>query len=115
MKIDGLDMSGAMSGTPQQRSKPLMWEWRYKVYGHVWNKSPMLAIRDGKWKLLMNPDGSRVELYDIPIDPGEQNNVADENPAIVADLSKQVLEWQKTLPAGPIANSAGKNDYPWPK
>ena len=37
--------------------------------GAMVHKCPMLAIRQGKWKLLMNPDRSRVELYDIPSDP----------------------------------------------
>lgn len=98
-----------------QRSKPLCWEWRYKVFNHPWNASPILAIRDGRWKLLMNPDRSRIELYDIPSDPGEQTNLAEKNPDTVERLSKTVLDWQKTLPEGPIEAVAGKNDYPWPK
>ncbi len=75
----------------------------------------MLAIRDGKWKLLMNPDHSRIELYDIPTDPTELDNVADQHPDVVNELSTKVLEWQKTLPPGPIEKVAGSNAYPWPK
>ena len=74
----------------------------------------MLSIRDGQWKLLMNPDRSRVELYDIPADPMEINNSAEGHPDVVKRLSKQVLGWQKTLPKGMIEPAAGKNDYPWP-
>ena len=65
--------------------------------------------------LLMNPDRSRVELYDIPNDPTELDNVADRNPEVVKRLSKKVLEWQKELPPGPIDSAAGSNAYPWPK
>jgi arylsulfatase A-like enzyme len=74
----------------------------------------MLAIREGDWKLLLNPDRSRVELYDIPRDPSELNNLAGRQPQVVARLAEKALAWQKTLPEGPVEPSAGKNDYPWP-
>jgi N-acetylgalactosamine-6-sulfatase len=74
----------------------------------------MLAIRDGRWKLLMNPDRSRIELYDIPKDPTELDNLAAQHPNVVKKLSQQLLKWQKTLPAGPIDREAGSNSYPWP-
>ncbi|MHC4172849.1 MAG: sulfatase family protein [Planctomycetota bacterium] len=112
---DGQDMSTALFGRSRQRSKPLMWEWRFRIFGDMVHKSPMLAIRDGKWKLLMNPDHSRIELYGIPEDPTELDNVADRHPDVVNELSRKVLEWQKTLPPGPIEKVAGSNAYPWPK
>ncbi|MGE4488900.1 MAG: sulfatase/phosphatase domain-containing protein, partial [Kiritimatiellales bacterium] len=96
------------------RTKPLMWERRFRVLGHTWNRSPILAIRDGEWKLLMNPDRSRLELYDMNNDPEEQNNIAVGHEDIVSQLSEQALAWEKTLPVGPMQDDAGKNDYPWP-
>jgi hypothetical protein len=108
-------MSTALLGKPMKRSKPLMWEWRFRIFGDMVHKSPMLANRDGNWKLLMNPDRSRVELYDIVNDPTELDNVADQHPDIVKKLSRQLLKWQKTLPSGPIEEVAGSNAYPWPK
>jgi hypothetical protein len=62
----------------------------------------------------LNPDRSRVELYDIPSDSSEQNNLARQHPEIVERLAQQAIAWQKTLPAGPVEPAAGKNDYPWP-
>lgn len=112
--LDGEDVSRAVLGRPAKRKKPLMWEWRFRVFGDMVHRCPMLAIREGDWKLLMNPDGSRVELYDILKDPTELDNVADRNPDVVARLSRIVLEWQKTLPAGPVEAVAGSNAYPWP-
>ncbi len=112
--LDGEDVSDILQGETRDRSRPIMWEWRFRIHGHVVHRSPMLAIRDGQWKLLMNPDRSRVELYDIPGDPREMNNVADEHPKIVNRLSKLVLDWQATLPEGPVEPEAGRNDYPWP-
>ncbi|MHC4432478.1 MAG: sulfatase family protein [Planctomycetota bacterium] len=112
---DGEDMSQAILGRPQARSKPLMWEWRFRIFGDMVHRSPMLATRHGKWKLLMNPDRSRIELYDIVSDPTELDNVADQNPEVVRELSERLLKWQKTLPAGPFDDAAGSNAYPWPK
>lgn len=115
MPLDGEDLSGALMGKPMARRKPLMWEWRGPVYGSPLNQAPMLAIREGKWKLLINPDGSRVELYDIPADPSEVENLAARRPTVVKRLSARVLAWQKTLPKGPLHPDAGRRNYPWPK
>jgi N-acetylgalactosamine-6-sulfatase len=111
---DGEDALDVLRGNPRPRSKPIMWEWRFPVHGYTIHRSPMLAIRDGDWKLLMNPDGSRVELYNIQKNPSEVDNLADQHPDIVKRLSRQVLDWQKTLPEGPIYPGAGDNSYPWP-
>ena len=115
LESDGEDMSQAILGKPKRRTKPLMWEWRYRIFGDMVHKSPMLAIRDGDWKLLMNPDGKRVELYDIPKDPTELDNVAVQHPDVVRRLSAKLLHWQGTLPVSPVEASAGSNAYPWPK
>jgi hypothetical protein len=34
--------------------------------------------------------------------------------AVVARLSKSILDWQKTLSPGPVEPLAGRNDYRWP-
>ncbi|MBA7675810.1 hypothetical protein ES703_84048 [subsurface metagenome] len=112
---DGEDMSTALLDKSKQRTKLLMWEWRFRIVGDMVHKSPMLAIRDGKWKLLMNPDRSRIELYDIPEDPTELDNLAARHPDVVKKLSQQLLKWQATLPPGPTEKIAGSNAYPWPK
>jgi N-acetylgalactosamine-6-sulfatase len=112
--LDGEDMSDVLLGKPRPRNTPLMWEWRFHVFGEPFHRSPMLAIREGDWKLLVNPDRSRMELYNIPKDPTQLNNVADKYPEVVERLAAAVLAWQKTLPEGPVEPSAGKADYRWP-
>ena len=74
----------------------------------------MLSIREGDWKLLLNPDRSRVELFNIPQDPMELDNRADHLPDRVAQMADRVLAWQDTLPEGPVDSDAGSNAYPWP-
>jgi arylsulfatase A-like enzyme len=102
-------------GESRPRRTPLLWEWRFRIMGEPFHRSPMLAIRDGDWKLLLNPDRSRVELYDIPRDPTQLDNVAEHHADVVERLAAQVLAWQKTLPEGPVEPSAGKAEYAWPR
>ncbi|MEP7364861.1 MAG: sulfatase-like hydrolase/transferase, partial [Acidobacteriota bacterium] len=113
--VDGEDVSDILMGVSRARRRPLHWEWRFNIAGYAVNRSPMLSMRDGDWKLLMNPDGSRVELYNIPADAGEMTNQAAAQPEIVKKMSAAALAWQKTLPAGPVEPSAGKNDWAWPR
>ena len=112
---DGVDMSAAFLGQPMERGRPLFWEWRYSIAGDHIHRSPMLAVREGDWKLLCNPDGSRVELYEIRRDPGEADNLRAEHPDVADRLMKDAVAWQKTLPVGPVEPAAGRNDYPWPQ
>lgn len=112
--IDGEDVMDVLGGAHRARRKPLMWEWRFNVAGYAVNRSPILAMREAEWKLLMNPDRSRVELYQIPQDPMEMNNLAAGNPKTVKSMADRLLAWQKTLPPGPMDATAGRNDWNWP-
>ena len=114
-KLDGEDMSDVLLGASRPRRTTLYWEWRFNILGDTMHRSPMLAVRDGDHKLLFNPDQSRTELYDIPRDPWESDNLAERKPEIVARLREKAVAWQKTLPAGPTEPGAGKRDYPWPR
>lgn len=110
---DGEDVSQALlARVPHSRTKCLFWEWRFDTYGQCLNRSPMLAIREGRWKLLLNPDQSRIELYDIPRQPMELHSQADKHPDVVKALADKALKWQATLPAGPASASPGSDAYP---
>jgi N-acetylgalactosamine-6-sulfatase len=113
-KLDGEDASDVFLGRSRARATPLLWEWRFRIAGEPVHHSPMLAIREGDWKLLMNPDRSRVELYEITKDLTQLDNVAEKNPSAVARLSEKVLAWQKELPPGPLDPGVGQISYPWP-
>jgi arylsulfatase A-like enzyme len=113
--LDGEDVSDILLGKSRSRTRPLMWEWRFNIAGHPSNISPRLAIRDGDWKLLLNPDKSRVELYDVRKDRMQVDNVAGQHVDVVERLSGKVIEWSKTLPEGPSDPGNAENEYPWPK
>jgi N-acetylgalactosamine-6-sulfatase len=114
-KGDGEDISDILAGTARARQKPLFWEWRFRIVGYPVHHSPMLSVRDGRWKLLLNPDRDRVELYDIPNDRMELNNVAAQHADVVNRMASEALAWQSTLPPGPIEPRAGQVIYGWPK
>ena len=119
IEIDGEDMSRAIMGKPVNRTKPLLWfnpfrQPGYQREGEIIHLSPVLAVREGNWKLLMNNDRSRQELYNIPDNPAELNNVAAIYPDIVRDLSGKLDDWYRSLPLKRIFNDAGSYDYPWP-
>jgi N-acetylgalactosamine-6-sulfatase len=113
--LDGEDVSDILLGKSRTRTRPLMWEWRFNIAGHPANISPRLAIRDGDWKLLLNPDQSRVELYDVRKDRMQVDNVAGQHADVVERLSGKVVAWSKTLPEGPSDPGNAENEYPWPK
>lgn len=50
------------------------------------------AIRSSDHKLIRGSDGTR-EFYDVVDDPGEQHNIADENPEIADELEAKLDDW----------------------
>lgn len=98
--LDGEDLSGALLGEPDQRQQPLLWFFMNRpAPSQPEHFSPNYAIRDGRWKLLVNPDGSRPELYDLEADPGETTDLASERPELVARLTERVMDWRSRLPS----------------
>ncbi len=102
---DGEDLSAALLGTPTVRTKPLFWEYGRNAtsfkYPAAPDRSPNVAMRDGKWKLLVNADGSGAELYDLPADPKETTNLAAGQPETAAKMKAAALEWRNALPKPP--------------
>lgn len=93
---DGISVIQAFMGQKFERTKPLFWEWR-----GPYNKEanwPELSMQDGKWILLMAQNPNRIELYDLIMDRGQQNNLADVHPEITNTMKRKLLEWKATLP-----------------
>jgi arylsulfatase A-like enzyme len=81
--LDGLNVWPTLSeGKPSPRTEI------------IYNVEPFRAgVRQGDWKLIWRvllP--SNVELYNIGQDPSEKNNVAAQNPEIVAELERRANE-----------------------
>lgn len=106
---DGEDLSAVLRGARRERTKPLFWEYgRKPAEGpgrgafpypvEAGAKSPNVAMREGKWKLLLNDNGHNWELYDLSADRNESRNLAEEKPEIARRLSETAIAWRKSLP-----------------
>ena len=103
-QLDGLDRSEAFtSGHSLDRAEPTFWEYgrnetgAFRYAPNPQNKSPHLAVREGKWKCLVNADGSGTELYDLNVDPNETTNLVKEQPEIARKLADKTIAWRQTL------------------
>ncbi len=99
-QLDGRDVLQAWRGQALTPRGPLFWEYgrndEFFKFGP--DRSPSLAVRRGNWKLLVNPDRSRAELYDLAADERESTNLAAEQPGMVEELTALVMAWRATWP-----------------
>jgi arylsulfatase A-like enzyme len=101
--FDGEDRSNVLLGKPLPRTKEIYWEYgrndiSFNYPGARNNRSAGLAIRKGNWKLLMNREGTTVELYDIVKDKNETINLTAVESEIVKELKAKLMAWWNGLP-----------------
>jgi arylsulfatase A-like enzyme len=89
-RFDGEDVSDVWLGKQRQRTRDLFWKASRP-------RSPTV-IRHGNWKLYQPARGS-PELYDLARDPGEREDIAARQPAIVKELGMVLQRWNAKLPA----------------
>jgi len=82
--IDGISMLPTLFGQDRSQKKHEFLYWEFHEQGKK------QAVRMGDWKgvrlnVAKDPD-SRIELYDLKTDIGEEHNLADEHPEIVAKI-----------------------------
>lgn len=111
---DGEDLSQLwLGGASVPRRRPLHWEWLFNVQGaQDGYMPPMLAVRDGGWKLLVNHDGGKAELYDLTRDPAEEHDLAKAEPERVKSLTEKAMAWVRTLPPSPARDLAARTGRP---
>lgn len=101
-ELDGEDLSQTLIGKSNaSRQAPIFWRRPpdRPGFGHGLDEdNPDLAVRDGDWKYLVNIDGSAPQLYNLPKDPGESNNLAKQYPEIVDRLDKALHQWNAQMP-----------------
>ena len=81
--IDGISFLPELLDNKQDKHDYLYWEFH--------ERGGKQAVRLGKWKgirlKMANNQDAPIELYNLTDDIGEQNNVANSNPEIVAKIS----------------------------
>lgn len=85
--IDGISIVPALLSKPQKKHKYLYWEFH--------EGSTKQAVRIGDYKAVRLAPSKPVELYDLKSDIGEEKNLADKHPRIVAKV-KEILSNVRT-------------------
>ncbi|MCB1235002.1 MAG: sulfatase-like hydrolase/transferase, partial [Verrucomicrobiae bacterium] len=104
--FDGEDLSAVLlENRVRDRARPLFWEYgrdaTYLRPGLESDQSPSLAMRDGDWKVLVNADGTALELYDLAEDPREASNLNGRSAATserAVQMARRLLAWWRELP-----------------
>jgi arylsulfatase A-like enzyme len=94
--LDGVSLVPLLKGGTMERGKPIF--WHYPHYGNQ-GGAPHGVIRDGEWKLIEWYEDGALELYNIPQDIGEKNNLTGQHPEKVKALHEKLIAWRKEVGA----------------
>ncbi len=91
-EFDGVSLAKVLHGAAVP---PRSLVYFYPHYANQGGK-PGAAIRRGDWKLVVDFETDRGELYDLKADPGEGRNFAPMNATLVQDLRGELDAWVKS-------------------
>lgn len=96
--IDGVDLASCFeSGTPPAARTIY---WHYPHYSNQGGK-PAAALRDGDWKLVVDDETGRGELFNLKDDPRESTNLSDKFPGKTGQLTLKLDAWRGGVGAKP--------------
>lgn len=105
LRKSGKDMDGE-SLRPLLYSEKVKWNDRTIVVDSQREENLIkwkdTAVMTQRWRLVNpSPDGdlSKIELYDLPKDPGEKTDIAGEHPEVVRSLMSEYDAWWKNVSA----------------
>ncbi len=88
---DGVSLRPLLEGRAAASRPPLYWEYQGRQ-----------AVRDGRWKALLDARSEGVELYDLEADPRERRDVTRAHPEIAARLRRTLRESHVESPLFPL-------------
>ncbi|MCM4152085.1 DUF4976 domain-containing protein [Arenibacter sp. N53] len=88
--LDGISLRPLLEGEQLVVDRPLF--WHYPHYGNQGGE-PSSIIRRKEWKLIHYWEDDREELYHLPSDTAEQNNVFSEHPEVATALGEELKAW----------------------
>jgi len=86
--LEGIDIMPIISGKKKELDRTLYWR--------IFQRNQHKAMRDGKWKYFQDEKGNEY-LFDLLNDPGELNNLKDQQQAVFKNLKMKYSEWEKTV------------------
>jgi len=92
LQLDGISLMPLLQ-SQQVVDRPLYWHYPH-YHGSGWR--PGAAVRDGDWKLIEFYESDQVELYNLADDPGEQADLATQQPAVRDRLRASLRSWQRS-------------------
>jgi arylsulfatase A-like enzyme len=93
---DGKDLVPLLRGEPGFEHPPLY--WHYPHYGNQ-GGTPGSSIRCGPHKLIEFFEDERLELYDLAEDPGEEADLAGDQPDRAAEMHDMLVRWRARVHA----------------
>jgi arylsulfatase A-like enzyme len=85
--LDGIDLMPVCRGKKKIFDRTFYWR--------VTQRSQQKAIRQGKWKFLLDEKGEY--LFDLSQDAGEKNDLKEKETKVFARLKKKLSDWEKTV------------------
>ena len=99
VELDGEDLSATLLGhEANSRQRPIFWRRPPDRPGTPSRDNPDLAVRDGRWKYLVNYDAKNRQLFDLDQDPSESSNVVDEHSDVAQRLHRRLMDWNEQMP-----------------
>lgn len=95
--IDGVSLAPLLRGAEQLDREAIYWHFPH--YSNHGMQSPGGAVRAGDYKLIEYFENSTVQLFNLREDPGEQNDLAVEQPKRAARLRAMLHQWRKGVSA----------------
>jgi len=91
-KIDGISFAKLLINPDAKLERNTLF-WHYPHYYAT--TTPVSAVRQDNWKLLLYFEDQHVELYNLVADPGEENDLAELHPDKAAELRRLLKAWLK--------------------
>jgi arylsulfatase A-like enzyme len=110
--FNGQNMSAAWFNKSIVQDRTIFWEYGrppskdFYYPRAAYDRSPHLAVREGKWKLLVNADGSSAALYDMTKDADETADLSSQEPEVAQRLKAAALAWKRSLPKYPDVSTS---------
>jgi arylsulfatase A len=104
--VDSVSLVPLLRQTGGLKRDELFWHYPHYQHYQLGGTTPYGAIRKGDFKLIEFFSDTRVELYNVREDIGEQNDLATKMPAKVEELRTRLHAWRKEVGAQmPTRNS----------